>query len=80
MTEPAYGSVGAVNPAWSPDGKQIVINSALPRDIYVINADGTGLAQLTFHPANEANPDWSPDGRRIAFNSNREGGNRTSTS
>ena len=75
MTTPFYGAVGALNPAWSPDGKQIVFNSVLPRDIYVINADGTGLVQLTFHQANDANPDWSPDGRRIAFNSNRDGGN-----
>jgi tol-pal system beta propeller repeat protein TolB len=72
MTEPAHGAVGAVNPAWSPDGRQVVFNSLLTRDIYIINADGTGLAPLTFHPANDANPDWSPDGRRIAFNSNRE--------
>ena len=75
MADPANGAVGAVNPSWSPDGKWIVFNSFLSRDLYVINVDGTGLTRLTDHPANEANPDWSPDGRRIAFNSNRDGGN-----
>ena len=36
-------------------------------DIYVVNADGTGLRQLTSGPAAEFDPSWSPDGRRIAY-------------
>ena len=55
------------SPTWSPDGRQIAFN----RDshIYVIDADGENLRQLTRHKNNEQDlhPDWSPDGRLIAF-------------
>ncbi len=42
-------------------------------DIYVMQADGTGLVQLTDHPGDAGFPAWSPDGRRIAFGSGRDG-------
>jgi Tol biopolymer transport system component len=45
------------------------------RDVYVINADGTGLTKLTSHPGNDFDPAWSPDGTRIAFRSERDGNN-----
>jgi Tol biopolymer transport system component len=35
--------------------------------IYTINPDGTGLAQLTFVNGDARCPHWSPDGLRIAF-------------
>jgi Tol biopolymer transport system component len=44
-----------------------------PRDIYVINADGSGLARLTDGTGREKQASWSPDGRRIAFISDRDG-------
>jgi Tol biopolymer transport system component len=40
-------------------------------DIYVIQADGTGLQQLTGGPARDQRPVWSPDGSQIAFESDR---------
>jgi dipeptidyl aminopeptidase/acylaminoacyl peptidase len=36
-------------------------------EINVMNADGSGLANLTNSPAFDSRPAWSPDGSRIAF-------------
>jgi hypothetical protein len=38
-------------------------------DIYLMNADGTGLANLTRNEADDAAPAWSPNGVEIAFSS-----------
>jgi Tol biopolymer transport system component len=72
---------GAQFPDWSPDGKRIVFQttpvrngSFTYRDIFVINADGTGLTNLTHNSwYQDRRPAWSPDGTRIAFQSNRDG-------
>jgi TolB protein len=56
-----------LGPAWSPDGKQIVFSEGSASEalgLWVMNADGSGLRQLTpegFDPA------WSPDGKTIAY-------------
>lgn len=36
-------------------------------EIYSVNPDGTGLAQLTFNSSHDSSPVWSPDGSAIAF-------------
>ncbi len=68
-------------PAWSPDGQQIAFHSNRNRDwefdamnweVYVMNADGTNLINLTNHPAGDGRPDWSSDGKQIAFISDRD--------
>ncbi|MCB8988156.1 MAG: PD40 domain-containing protein [Ardenticatenaceae bacterium] len=42
-------------------------------EIYVMNADGTNVLNLTNHLANDEMAVWSPDGQKIAFVSNRNG-------
>ncbi|MFQ3535516.1 MAG: protein kinase [Aggregatilineales bacterium] len=65
----------AEDPAWSPDGSRIAFQSKRDGnlEIYVINADGTGLRRLTNHPAADGRPAWSPDGQWLAFESDRDG-------
>jgi TolB protein len=67
--------------AWSPDGRKIAFvrvservgTPRANRDVYVVNADGSGLRRLTTHPEYDGDPAWSYDGRRIAFLSERDG-------
>lgn len=42
-------------------------------DIYIMNADGNNLMQLTNNPANDTEPRLSPDGSKIVFRSERDG-------
>jgi Tol biopolymer transport system component len=60
----------------SPPGTQIVFQASDSTfsDIYVVNADGSGLTNLTDDTAEDGGPMWSSDGRRIYFLSyNRDG-------
>ena len=63
----------SANPAWSPDGRRIafVSNRDGSDDIFVVNADGSGLRNLTRSRGNDWSPVWSPDGRVIAFEGHR---------
>jgi Tol biopolymer transport system component len=42
-------------------------------EIYVMNADATGITRLTTDTTFDLHPVWSPDGSQIAFFSNRDG-------
>lgn len=44
-----------------------------PYDIFVANADGSGLRKITNNPGYDAEPVVSPDGRKIVFGSQRDG-------
>jgi len=64
-----------VLPAFSPDGSRIVFiaHSDGNPEIYLVNADGTGLVRMTHTRAAETAPGFSRDGKRIVFSSNRAG-------
>jgi Tol biopolymer transport system component len=64
------------SPRWSPDGGTIAFDSQSGDgrfDVWTIGVDGSGLRQVTNHPADENIPAWSRDGRWIYFGSNRTG-------
>jgi TolB protein len=42
-------------------------------DIYTVNADGSGLKNVTDHPAFDQSLHWSPGGTRFLFSSDRSG-------
>ncbi len=59
---------GDDQPAWSPDGSEIVFNRYTNgnQNIYVMRADGSGIRRLTTD-GSSSSPGWSPDGSRIVF-------------
>ncbi len=64
--------VGSVEP--SPDGESLVFyRVGVQEDIFVSNADGSGVRRLTDDSYIDRYPRWSPDGARISFYSNRSG-------
>jgi TolB protein len=76
VIDPSSGEATDITPngrsaygvSWSPDGTQLVAADARAGqdEVYVMNADGTGVRVLT-HAGDLGWVDWSPDGMRIAF-------------
>ena len=62
-------------PAWAPDGNKlaIVLTYGANSQVYTINADGSGLQQITKSSAIDTEPTWSNDGQWIYFSSDRGG-------
>jgi Tol biopolymer transport system component len=71
QAEPACGgpisdpdSRGCIHPRWSPDGKKIIFSiftetaAVEVENVYTVNADGTGLTQITHGGAADGTPDW----------------------
>jgi Tol biopolymer transport system component len=62
-------------PAWSPDGKRLAFvapgaerneKGYRPRQVFVVNRDGSGRRQLTHDECGVVEPAWSPDGTSLA--------------
>jgi Tol biopolymer transport system component len=64
-------------PNWRPDGRKLAFmsNRVTPAnpgpdpdvEIFVMNADGSRMQQLTANTLDDDYPSWSPDGRRLVF-------------
>ena len=80
----AGGMVDPFDLSWSPDGNKIAfasfraldgsdaVNPNLTRNIWIVNADGSGARPMTKNTAvvaHSVRPIWSPDGSRIALES-----------
>jgi TolB protein len=62
--------------SWSPDGQKIAWTpqnvgddplNAPSKEVYVMNADGSGRVRLTNNLFEDRAPSWSPDGTKIAY-------------
>jgi endonuclease YncB( thermonuclease family) len=63
-------------PVYSPDGTKIAFHAVkdVPYpQLYIMNADGSGLVRVTNNAFIDASPSWSPDGTKLAFDSERGG-------
>jgi dipeptidyl aminopeptidase/acylaminoacyl peptidase len=75
-TTSIFGSTG---PSQTPEPLNIAGQFAFARtvaggdDIFVMNADRSGVRNLTNSPGDDDRPAWSPDGLQFAFTSTRTG-------
>lgn len=54
-----------MHPLWSPDGSQVAFTETRYRGIWVMNADGSGVKQITDEPAAGFGFEWSSDSKTI---------------
>jgi TolB protein len=65
---------GSPDPDWSPDGKQMAFSHPsmsadghLGSQIWLMNAGGSNLRQITRSSTFKSGPSWSPDGTQMVF-------------
>lgn len=69
-------------PRWAPKGDRLLFvlktdqlkKGKSNSDIYLMNADGSGLRQMTYSKSYDGDPRWAPDGKSFLFVSSRGGG------
>jgi hypothetical protein len=71
-------SASNIQPALSPDRTRIAFSSNRGErggnfDLYVMDADGSGIRRLTTEPGTDGEPAWTPDGASLVFTSARGG-------
>jgi Tol biopolymer transport system component len=74
LTNASAFPAGVEAPEWSPDGSRIAFDGVAGdghSHIFVVNADGTGLTQITSGDGDEIAPNWSPDGARLSVETQR---------
>ena len=61
------------SPTWSPDDRRIAFSGFRGgiTDLFIVDADGRNLRQLTNDKYGDLQPSWSPDGRTLAFATER---------
>lgn len=65
----AITSSDDIDPTWSPDGSMIAFASSRmgTRQLFIMNADGSNIRQVTDLKDMGGRSSWSPDGTRLAF-------------